>query len=114
MNTNDDQFINKIKKAIPDEENRILLIATLLGTGGCLIEFIMQNCDPSRLPVAVRYACSITAGNLMAFISDDDDIKAIDMTKEHYVMSEQTQETIYRKMKWIVEKLYESIHKNEE
>ena len=50
----------------------------------------------------------------MAFISDDDDIKAIDMTKEHYVMSEQTQETIYRKMKWIVEKLYESIHKNEE
>lgn len=108
----EDQFANKIKRLIPDENHRLNMIMTLLGTSGMLTEFVMTCGDVSKLPIDVKYACALTSANMIAFISDGKRGIFKDMD-EPYEMGEQTQERIYRKMKWIIEELYKFIQENE-
>lgn len=117
--TDDDRlFITKIKNILPTDDERTMMICTLLGTSGVLSEYIMQDSIDKRnieqLPIMVKYACAIICGNMIALISDGKkgNIKNLGHD-EYYKMGEQTQEIIYRKMKWVVETLYKDIQENE-
>jgi hypothetical protein len=113
MKEEDRLFITKVKKLIPEDEQRILMLTTLLGMSGVLAEFVMTENKVKDLPIIIQYACANIAGNMVAFISDGQRAQFKNLEDYPYEMGEQTQERIYRKMKWIVESLYESIQEKE-
>lgn len=113
INEENEKFTDKIKKLVPDDDQRNLFIATLLGTSAVLAEFIMTNIGLKDLSIDVKYACALTAANMVAFITDGEKGKIVEMEQTNYEMGEQTQERIYRKMKWIIEKLHNDIQEQE-
>lgn len=104
----------KIKRCLPEEADVYEMIATLLGMSGCIVQFIADNFDVKNMPIEVRYACANIAGNLLSFTSDGKKRKFVQMGGSHdYEMPEQIQEQIYRKMKYIIEILYEKLKADE-
>lgn len=106
-------LINKIKKLIPDDDQRVLMIMTLMGMSATLVEFILQEYKAEELPLMIKYACAMICGNMIALISDGKDAIFKNIEDHPYEMGEQTQERIYRKMKWVIEMLYENIKEEE-
>jgi len=82
---------------------------TMMGISGVLLEYIFSNSDPKKLPLSVRYCASIAVSNINAFTSDQEIVPTVDFTAEEKEISEQTQERIYRQMKFIIKCLNESI-----
>jgi len=114
---NEDQLMkNKLKKILPDEASQILMIETLLGMSGVLCEYIMETSikkdNFKYLPVNVQYACANITANLIAFISDGE-LGKVDLSNFGDEIGEQTQESIYRKMKWIIEEVHKYLQENE-
>ena len=89
------------------------MITTLLGMSGVLTEFVMTHHNVDKLPIEIQYACANVAGNMVAFISDGERAQFKNLEDYPYEMGEQTQERIYRKMKWIVEHLYHAFQESE-
>lgn len=112
MNKDKNQFTYKISKLIP-EEHRILMIETLLGTSGILTQFIINNLKIKTLPDEIKYACALTANNILNLISDKEKIDFENMSEKSFEMSEQIQESIYRRMKYVVEELYKNFQEND-
>ena len=113
----DKTFIAKIEKLLPDEKQRTLFIATLLGSAGLLVEFVMERALEekviAKLPHPVAYAISLISANMIALISDGEMAQIKDLQDGEYEMGEQTQERIYRKMKWIIETLYHELQERD-
>jgi hypothetical protein len=115
-----DNFIEKVKKILPTEELRFKMLITLIGMSGVIAEFLMEETIETdrvaKIPPSVRYALTCIAGNMIAFTSDNRsklmDLSSIDLDNG-YLMSEQTQERIYREMKLIVETLYFNLKQEE-
>jgi hypothetical protein len=110
-----DQFVNKIARKVPKEEDRILLLVTMLGAAGILVDYLMTTASKNQTPPPneVKYVCALICGNLISLTSDSEHVKSVDLGSNPYVMGEQTQEGIYRKMKWAIEELYKQIQENE-
>jgi len=106
-----DKFTEKLKRSIP-EEHRINFIVTSMGVSANLVQFIMDNHNISDMPPMVQYCCAICANHMLIITSDGENIIPVNV-EEKYKMGEQTQEGIYRKMKWVVEQLYKYIQERE-
>ena len=109
----DMHFIKKLRGKLKTDDDRCLCLVTMIGVAGVIITYLSHNTTVSDLPITVRYACAIAAANLMSLTSDGEtEMKNLAITGD-YKMSEQTQEAIYRRMKWIVETLYHQIQEEE-
>lgn len=101
-----DPFKQKIKKILKDENLALNFIMCLLGENGIFLEFIMHNNKIEDMPLIIKYACFMSATQLRSFINQtDEDIKFLD--KSDYMMSEQTEERIYRIMNEIIDQFVE-------
>jgi hypothetical protein len=114
---NKDQVMkNKLKKILPDEDSKILMIQTLLGMSTVLCKYIMETSIKKgtykELPITVQYACANISANMIAFLSDGERGK-VDLSDFGNEIGEQTQENIYRKMKWIIEEVHKNLQENE-
>lgn len=107
------KFADKVRRLIPDEDQRILMIMTLLGASGVLAEYVIKNYNINDIPLEVSYACALTASNMLSMISDAEILTFKDISEDTYGMGEQTQERLYRIMKEIVEELYKSLKEEE-
>lgn len=109
----DENFLVRIDKIVPRNEDKCLLILTLLGASASTIEFITNEHNIKNIPIEIRYACAVLAGNIKSFMKNQP-IEFINFPHEkEYIMSEQKEERIYRKMKYIVEMMYKNLEEEE-
>ncbi len=108
-------FINKIKKLIPFDQDRCLVLLTLTACSAIFSEFIMEKYQKRlhKLPLEIKHACALASSNMIAFLSDGEDAEMIDVADIEYKMSEQTQEDMFRRMKFIIETLYKDLQEND-
>jgi len=113
----DMKFKEKIKQLVTTDADRVSMLASLLGMSAVLTEYVMeqaiQDGDLDDLPPIVKYACALVSGNMAAFMSDGKNGSLIDLSDAEYAVGEQTQEKIYRKMKWVVGVLYHQMNEDE-
>lgn len=112
----DNDVIIKVKQMLPNEKDKCLMVGSLLGVAGVLVQYVMEeNKDRlHKVPELIKYACAMVAGNMMAFISDAPEKKMVNLNDPAFKMHEQIEENIYRKMKWVIEKLYMDLQENED
>ncbi len=114
-NEDDHKLHARIKSIVPEENDKCALIITLLGASANLAEFIAHKFTfREDIPVNIKYALAIIASNLMVFMSGNKECEFIVVeTKPEDDLGEQTEERVYRKMKYIVEELYKSIQEKD-
>ncbi len=117
INAKDRAFVANIKKKIPSEDQRMVLLMTLLGASSYLTADIMERAIEGDyvddLSLEIKYAVSLIGANLLTLISDENHIGMLDLAATEYELNEQTQENIYRKFKHIILHLYKNIQDNE-
>lgn len=118
MSQSEEKFLIKLNQLVPTNEHKMSFIASLLGAGGVLAEFMLAKDIIVIAPVQVQYALSLLIQNLMVITKDWEPgtrLTPIELNPRNgdYSMSEQTQERIYRCMKEIVITLYDAIKENE-
>ncbi len=113
MDNSNESLQKKIDKKIPENIQKIDMILTLLGIAGCLTDFVVTNNPINKLPDMVRYVCALTAGNMLALLSDEEKIRFKNLDSKEFGLGEQTQEVIYRKMKFVIETLYHQLQEDE-
>lgn len=113
-NEHDHKLHARIKSILPTDDDKCSLIITLLGSSANLAEFIAGG-DLSELSPKVKYSLALVSSNLMAFMSGNKkcDYMMVE-TRAEDDLGEQTEERIYRKMKGVIEALYNCIKENDE
>ncbi len=71
MDNSIENFKEILRKKIPSEEEKMSMILTLMGCAGHLTEFIAKNYDIKKLPIEIKYACALTAGNMLALLTGE-------------------------------------------
>lgn len=106
-------IIEKIMKTIPEERHKASLISTLVGAGMLLVQYLQENHEKDSLPVEVMYGMILMVGNCFPLISDEEETKIFQFPKQDLTLGEQSQEILYRKLKAVVESLYNFIQEKE-
>jgi hypothetical protein len=103
----------KLKLIHKDEEEMLDGIMTGLGMSAILTQFIHEVVVPEgyNLPTMVKYAMSITAGNMCAFLSAHPETELERMKFPTYKMAENEQVEEYTRRKFIsvIKILYETM-----
>lgn len=107
----DNDVIIKVRKMLPNEKQKCLMIGSLLGVAGVLVQYVMEENKErlDKMPELVKYACAMVAGNMLAFISDKPEKKMVNLNDPEFRLGEQIEENIFRKMKWVIETLYKDL-----
>ncbi len=105
----------KIKNVLKTDFEKCSMILTLLGASGIMAKFISEKHGHiSRVPVEVRYAMALTANNMLAIINNEKEVRSYHFPEEKELqVTEQQEEAIFRKMKAVVEYLYDQLQKEE-
>jgi hypothetical protein len=97
MMENENLFRNKIEKLLENKNTATNLLMSTFGQCGILVEFIKDNHGIEDLPMMVKYAIFMSITQLRSLTSQSElNIKMKD--NSDYMMSEQTEERIYRIM----------------
>lgn len=103
----------KIKLIHKNEEELLDGIMTALGMSASLTQFIAEifKGEEDKLPNMVKYAMSITAGNMCALMSAHPEAEMERIKFPAYKMceNEQMEEYMRRKFKGIIKMLYEAL-----
>ena len=114
----EDTVIKRIEKILPDDNRKMQMLLTLFGVSGVLTEHIITEAiktdSVGELPAMVAYAVALISANMITLMEDNYSGEIADyIDLSQHTMSEQGQEAIYRKMKYVVEMLYKSIQEKE-
>lgn len=114
MSNSIQEIHDKLQRNFPDNTEKCDLICTLLGSAASLTEFIMAHHNPRDIPMNVQYSIMITSINMIGVIGDGIEFEKVKM-EDHvdFKISEQSQETIFRKMKKAVDLIIENFKKYE-
>ncbi len=107
------EFQKKIHEMVPNVDDKIRLISTLLGAGGQICEHLRKTGALDSAPIHIKYFCSIIVGNILAFITDGHKGGLVMDKQFPQIENESEQEYIYRKFKYVIEELYESLQEME-
>ena len=110
MKPKEEFFRYKIDKIFSTHFQKTSAIISLLGCAGVMIDNLDTN--DKNLPMEAKYACALVASTLLACISDTPRL-TMQMQDSPYAMSEQTQESIHRRMKQVITEIYNSLEADE-
>jgi len=100
----------------PTEEHMLDGLATAIGMSTALTQFIHEEFQdmPHKLPTIVKYAMSITAGNMSVLTSAHlgKEIERIRFPIVEQMDNEQFEEHLRRKMHVVIEFLYHAIQED--
>lgn len=97
-----EKICEKIERVFKNSSEKNAMIATVLGVSGMLCEYIHHKVPSSEIPLGVKYGMTLTAANLINVLLGEE-ISIVDYSQvEEEIISEQSQEIIYRKMKKIL------------
>lgn len=107
----DNDVIIKVRQMLPNEKQKCLMVGSLLGVAGVLVQYVMEENKErlDKMPELIKYACAMVAGNMLAFISDKPEKKMVNLNDPEFRLGEQIEENIFRKMKWVIETLYKDL-----
>ncbi len=98
----------KTARLLPTDADKIQMILTLLGCAGHLGEYFMKL-DLKKIPHETIYILQMVAGNMIAFSQDIDEKNVEKIDWSHTNMYEQTQQTIFERIKLINENISQYI-----
>lgn len=115
--TNDEwqnEMHERLGKMFESDDTKLGMILTMLGQSAMMTQFLADTIPIEELPVPIRYAMAMTAGNMMALTSGEINVGIMDLTEPDFPeLGEQGEEHIYRKMKRIVTMLYKEIQRRD-
>lgn len=118
LNDQDRTFVQRVNRKLKGSDEKSMMIITLLGMGTFLTRYIVETDKLNNAPVDVKYCMATITANLLAMISDNPNVNIQNMSSDNPIntalMSEQTQEIIYRRAKYVITELYKSIQEKEE
>lgn len=111
MQTN--EFAERLGKILDTDEKKIMMIISMMGMSGVLAKYISETIRINSTPNIVKYAITSTAYHIMLFSSGVCESATIHDIGNELQFSEQDEESIYRKMKFVLNKLNEFVAEHE-
>lgn len=111
----DKTLVAKMKKMHPNADALALTLVHTIGASANIVEYFSTRPDILDADPMVLYACALICNNMMLLTSDFEDIIEIKQVDDvvDLKLSEQGQETIFRKLKFVVEQLNKYIESHE-
>lgn len=115
MNT-EKELKERLKIIYPTEEDLLDALLTALGMSAELTRYVSDTSkDFGKLPLIVKYAIAVTAGNMCTFFAANpyQIVKKEKFPTAKILSGEQAEEALLRKFEHVIKTLYESIQERE-